>query len=153
MKYDDKYTVKWTLVEGIDESNLKSFSYATITITELFSIGHIIFDKPLSIDVYLPDEADKASDMDYALAVYDFGMEDKISIKVEKNWLHNYSGDNPNVEPIKTVFSTIKFDLMHAFFHYNGDPNYNHTHWALFGNLKERVEINEFDGGGELIEK
>jgi hypothetical protein len=30
---------------------------------------------------------------------------------------------------------------MHAFFHYNGDPNYGHTHWALRGWLESRVEL------------
>jgi hypothetical protein len=70
---------------------------------------------------------------------YDFGMEDRVSIKRENNMLHNYSGDNPECDPIKTVISTVKYDLQHAFNHYQGDPNYGKTHWSLYGNLKDRT--------------
>ena len=128
---EDKYTIEWTEVNP-DTSSCKPFEYATITITELWSIGHLVFTKPLVIEVYLGEN-------DEALIVYDFGMEDKVPTNIDKNFLHNYGREeDPRKDPILTVFSTIKFDLMHAFFHYNGDPNYGHTHWALIGHLKDR---------------
>ena len=132
----DRYDIEWKTVEADEPHNLKSFKYATITIHELWSIGHLLFPKePLKIEVFFGDESDEDKS---ALTVYDFGMEDRVPLKKENNWLYNYGGPNEELEPIKTVFSSIKFDLMHAFFHYSGDPNYSHTHWALYGNLKER---------------
>jgi len=133
----DRYDIEWKKVEG--DEHCKSFQYATITIHELWSIGHLLFPKePLKIEVFLGDEEDPS-----ALAVYDFGMEDRIAVTKDKNCLYDYAGGNAECDPIKTVFSSIKFDLMHAFFHYQGDPNYSHLHWALYGNLKERVTADD----------
>ena len=136
----DRYDIAWKTVGGETEHNLKSFQYATITIHELWSIGHLIFTKPLKIEVFLdgPEE-----DTGRALAVYDFGMEQDIPTKKENNFLYNYGGPNEAAEPIKTVFSSIKFDLMHAFFHYTGDPNYGAIHWALTGHLTDRVTADD----------
>ena len=134
----DRYNIEWKTVEA-HKDLIPSFQYAIITIHELWSIGHLLFPKdPLKIEVYFGDAEDPS-----ALAVYDFGMEDRVPLKKENNWLYNYGGPNEAVEPIKTVFSSVKFDLMHAFFHYHGDPNYGHTHWALYGNLKERVTADD----------
>ena len=147
----DRYDVEWRAVEP-DGDQSKAFKYATITIHELWSIGHIIFAKePLKIEVYFggdektsgQSEAVKEHSDSRALIVYDFGMEDEVPLKKENNWLYNYGGPNEEVEPIKTVFSSIKFDLMHAFFHYSGDPNYGHTHWALVGHLRDRVTADD----------
>ncbi len=132
---EDKYTIEWdVLAVGTPHES----KYATITITELWGIGHIIFKNPLKVDVFFGNPDDGK-----ALAVYDFGMDDEIPLAKERNWLYNYAGENDLIDPIRTVFSTIKFDLMHAFFHYQGDPNYSHTHWALYGNLKDRAEADD----------
>ena len=132
----DRYDVEWRKVEP-DGDQSKAFKYATITIHELWSIGHLIFAKePLKVEVFFSDKDDEDQS---ALVVYDFGMENRIPTKKENNWLYNYGGPNESVEPIKTVFSSIKFDLMHAFFHYSGDPNYGHSHWALVGHLGNRA--------------
>lgn len=147
-KYTDKYTIEWKTVETDDVSKFKSFKYAVITIYELYGIGALIFDdKPLVIEVYGAEDTD---DDDAALITYDFGMEQRISTKVENNFLHNYTGDNPEGSPIKTIFATIKFDLMHAFFHFNQDPNYDAIHWALVGHLSERALAIEWDENGDL---
>ena len=135
---EDKYIIEWT---PIREGHPDESKYATITITELWSIGHIIFKKPLNVDVFV-DRKNDAGEYE-ALAAYDFGMDQLIPVVPGSNCLHNYAGPNPYYTPIKTVFATIKFDLMHAFFHYNGDPNYTHTHWALYGNLKDRVDADD----------
>lgn len=139
----DRYDVEWQTVEACGDilEHVPSFRYATITIHELWSIGHIIFPKePLKVEGYFADEKDEDQS---ALVVYDFGMDDRISVTKDKNWIYNYSGGNEECLPIKSVFSTVKFDLMHAFFHFNGDPNYTHRHWALYGNLKDRVTADE----------
>jgi len=124
---------KYTIVKEDDTSYI-------ITITELWSIGHLTFKKPLEITVYFSQEPETKG---LAYIGYDFGMDDQIQTIREKNCLYDYNNDNEEADPIKTVFATIKFDLMHAFFHYQGDPNYNHTHWALYGNLGDRVEASD----------
>ena len=43
----------------------------------------------------------------------------------------------------KVGFTCSSFDLFHAFCHCSFDPNYTYLHWALYGNLKDRVTINE----------
>lgn len=130
----DRYTVEWEKVG----SPQKSFDFATITIHELWGIGHLTFDTPLKVEVFFGDNAQED-----VLAVYDFGMEDRIAVAKEHNFLYDYAGDNKEADPIKTVFATIKFDLMHAFFHYKGDPNYSHTHWALYGNLFDIADADD----------
>lgn len=102
-----------------------------VTIHELCSIGRLVFMTPLNVTISLcPEE-------NVGYATYDFGMEDKISL--DNNFLYNYTGDNPEADPLKTVISSIKYDLMHAFFHYENDPNYKTIHWALVGWLQNRV--------------
>jgi len=134
---EDKYIIEWT---PIREGQPNESKYATLTITELWSIGHIIFKTPLKVEVLFgPDEDGN----DEALAIYDYGMEHHIPLTKERNFLYNYAGKNDPIDHAKTVFATIKFDLMHAFFHYEGDPNYGHLHWALRGNLEDRVTADD----------
>jgi hypothetical protein len=136
----DRYDVEWRQVPADTEIGLSGFRYATITIHELWSIGHLIFPTdPLKIDVFFGDPKENT-----AMVSYDFGMDDKFSTDKNKNWMYNY-GDSTAIgdDVLKTVFLTVKFDLMHTFFHYQGDPNYNHTHWALYGNLKHRVTADD----------
>ena len=130
----DAYKIKWERVG----SGEKKFAYAIITIEELWGIGHLVFKEPMEIKVFFGDTPNEE-----VLAVFNFGMEYRIPTAKEKNFLYNYAEKNENAEPIKTVFSTIKFDLMHAFFHYSGDPNYSHTHWALYGNLKDKIDADD----------
>lgn len=134
----DKYTVEWKTVQG--STYCPTFKYATLTITELWSIGHILFKTPLVLEVYFPTDEEEAP---MALAIYDFGMEQRIPLDKVRNFVFDYAGNNAENDPLKTVFSTVKFDLMHAFFHYNGDPNYGYLHWALYGNLKDRVDASD----------
>lgn len=130
----DRYEVEWKGVSPEGDSLDKSFKYAIIKIYELWSIGHLIFPNPLTLEVFLGDNEDSS-----ALVVYDFGMEQRVPTEIRQNFLHNYVKNNEECDPIKIVIATIKFDLMHAFFHYKGDPNYDHLHWALYGNLKGKV--------------
>jgi hypothetical protein len=133
MKTKDKFEITPTTEHVSEYGEKKTYLEAEITITELYGLGGIIFKTPLKISVSV------LKDGDTAYVSYDFGMDQRIPVVKERNFLHNYTGDNPECDPIKTVFSTVKFDLMHAFHHYQGDPNYSHTHWALYGNLKDRV--------------
>ena len=49
-----------------------------------------------------------------------------------------------NIEKIEDkVKRMAQYDLSHAFFHYKDDPNYTHYHWALYGNYKDRVILEE----------
>lgn len=104
-----------------------------VTIHELCSVGRLVFMTPLTVTISLyPEE-------NVGYATYDFGMEYRISINKQHNFLYNYTGDNTEADPAKTIISTIKYDLMHAFFHYENDLNYEIVHWALVGWLQNRV--------------
>ena len=128
MSEQDKYKIEY------EDTDLAQ-RWPVLVIEELVGLGKITFKKPLKVEILPPDDGNDA------LIIYDFGMEDHIPITKDRNWLYNYAGVNEEVDPLKTIFATVKFDLMHAFFHYNGDPNYNHTHWALRGWLESRVEL------------
>jgi len=93
----------------------------------------IKFDPPLKLECFGCDK-----DTDYVLVAYDFGMSVDFPVTLENNMLML---DNDTVEDI--VRKTAIFDLFHAFFHYNLDPNYTVYHWALYGNLKERAILTE----------
>lgn len=64
----------------------------------------------------------------------DFGMRIQISR------IDNMLITNKRTSVNDIVLKTIIFDLFHAFYHPEIDPNYTHYHWALYGNLKDRVE-------------
>lgn len=133
-KYIDKYDV---VLSDEQYEDLKPCKCARYTIKELYGIGGIIFKPHLVVDIYYyPIEP-------VACVEYDFGMSDKVSIHKQYNYLYNCTNDNPECDPIKSAFSVVKFNLMHAFHHVSCDPNYTHRHWALYGNLKNNV--NAFD--------
>jgi hypothetical protein len=135
-KYIDKYEVVLSDYQYEDSKLCKCARY---TIKELYGIGGIIFKSHLIVDIYYYlDDA-------VAYVEYDFGMSDEVSIHKQYNYLYNYTNDNPECDPIKSAFSVVKFDLMHAFHHFNGDPNYTHRHWALYGNLKNNVTAFDFE--------
>lgn len=108
---------------------------ATLTIEQLFGYGYVKFRSPLKISVLIYHKEQ------LAIYEYDFGMEDKVSVDPKKNYLVKYRDrNNPSTDPVKTVLNTVLYDIEHAFFHYEGDPNYTHTHWALRGHLSDRIE-------------
>lgn len=109
----------------------------------MYSIGLLKFKEPLKVDAYFynSDGDYETGTVDNATIRYDFGMYDTIPLSKGDNMHVNYMTRNPDADLAIFVFNTIALDIMHAFFHYVGDPNYNHTHWALFGNLKDRVEV------------
>lgn len=127
MNKKDKYSV-----------DRNEFVSVTLTIKELYGIGEIIFKRPLKVEVLFSSEE---GEKDFAHITYDFGMTDKIPLRKDENFLYNYGNTNEDADPIQTVLNTIKFDLMHAFFHYNEDPNYMQIHWALEGQLRDRVSV------------
>jgi hypothetical protein len=132
MKHEDK--VEIIRSEHVSEYDGKTYIEAKFIIKELYGYGAVIFTKtPLEVHVSIEKGADIAHFW------YDFGMSDEVCVTKDKNFLYNYGNTNEECDPIQTVLNTIKFDLMHAFNHYNGDPNYGKTHWALYGNLKDRV--------------
>lgn len=75
-----------------------------------------------------------------AYVIFDFGMSSIIQLDSRKNCIFMGRDDLSDNDK---MFEDVKFDLFHAFFHYVDDPNYTHYHWALYGNLKDRVEIDE----------
>ncbi len=117
----------------VSDHDNKTYEEASVTIKRLCGYGLTEFNPPLKVDITI----EKGGETAYIS--YDFGMQDRISIKKDRNCLYNYSNDNQNADPVLTAVSTIKYDLEHAFHHYDGDPNYNHTHWALRAELQSRV--------------
>jgi hypothetical protein len=132
----DNYTIETIEVAKINE-HLESFQYISVTFTDLFGLGHLYFKEPLKVDVYLGDNP-----KENVLAEFDFGMDMEISTKDEYNlYLNAYPNDEEGV--MKRVIATLKYELMHSFFHFSGDPNYGHLNWALYGNLKDRVTADD----------
>lgn len=70
---------------------------------------------------------------------YDFGMIDMVNVPEDARSL-GLVEDSTDEEIIK---AWVTFDLEHAFCHIKEDPNYSHTHWALYGNLKNRATLTE----------
>lgn len=68
---------------------------------------------------------------------WDFGMEQSIlSTSIFLDICKKKS-------PEEIVLSVAKFDIGHAFFHYDQDPNYSPAHWAIKGWLRNRIEAKE----------
>jgi len=80
---------------------------------------------------------------------YDFGMTHTVPLEQEHNCILTDSDGRTDEE--KIAFDVI-FDLFHAFFHPKMDTNYTDCHWALYGNLKDRVEIGRYDETEETDE-
>ena len=68
----------------------------------------------------------------------DFGMPTCVTT------VDNFLAENGDSEE-DIILKTLQFDLVHAFCHPVEDPNYTHYHWALYGNLKNRVILEEAD--------
>jgi len=118
----------------------KTNYFSTITLPDTIVEGgrSIVFKKPLSLKChYIGSE-----DYGYKVAVFtfDFGLEHITPLEKEHNFILMRSDDKTDEE--KIAFDVI-FDLFHAFFHCSVDPNYTDYHWALYGNLKDRVIIKD----------
>ncbi len=111
----------------------KPYTSFEIVIKELHGYGAAFFNPPLVVRGCIDKDGDTAE------FHYDFGMEDKVALNKERYFLYNYTGNNEECDPVKTVFASVKYDLLHAFNHYDGDPNYAHRHWALRECLRDRV--------------
>lgn len=93
-------------------------------------LGEITCKEPIYIDVYYVDRKAKI-----VYFIWDFGMDGTVS-------LNNFN--IKNIKGLKNkILADVIFDIGHAFFHYEGDPNYTHYHWALRAWLKDRVETKE----------
>jgi len=114
------------------EFNGEKYNRAVITIKQLIGYGLLVFKEPVVIN------ATQEVGSDIVRFYYDFGMSDEVN--VADNFLFDYLGENKEKAPFKTTAATIAFDLNHAFFHYDGDPNFGHVHWALRAVLKNNLE-------------
>ncbi len=116
--------------------------FCTITLPETIYEGYkwIKFKNPLKIQFDLvPLERNGC---DIVFFNYDFGMDGEVTLDRKHNFVLNTKGCDTMTNEEKVVLIII-FDLFHAFFHPSQDPNYSYYHWALFGNLKDRVEYGE----------
>jgi hypothetical protein len=93
----------------------------------------ILFDPPLLV------EYETIVDNGKVFIVYDFGMTGFVNIG-ERLFFFNKDDKLSLKEKVEQI---VSFDLFHAFCHCSFDPNYTYLHWALYGNLKDRVTINE----------
>ncbi len=129
----------------------ETYEEANIVIKRLAGYGITEFNPPLEVRIVVYQGSHEA------YVTYDFGMCDSVPVTKGRNCLYNYSNDNKDADPILTALSTIKYDLEHALHHYDGDPNYNHRHWALRGELWDRstcwdwYEVEEY-GKSEQLE-
>lgn len=126
----------------ISEIDGKEHYASTITFPDEIREGEqfIRFKKPLSLHCYHIG----SEDYGYKCATfdYDFGMTHTVPLEKEHNFILMHSDEKTDEE--KIAFDVI-FDLFHAFFHPECDPNYTYYHWALYGNLKDRVETGRDD--------
>lgn len=129
----DEFKDKVEVTSEEVSDDLGTYTHFEITIKELYGYGVVLFDTPLIVRGAIKKGGDVAH------YHYDFGMEDKLPLKKENNFLYNYSGENNECDPVKTVISSVKYDLMHAFNHTDLDPNFGHRHWALRECLRDRV--------------
>ena len=86
-------------------------------------------DQELSFELYFVDAG-------CAYITLDFGMDVYISL------VDNFLAEESDTEE-EILKKTLSFDLFHAFFHCIADPNYTIYHWALYGNLKDRLDTTE----------
>jgi hypothetical protein len=93
-------------------------------------LGEITCKEPIFVDIYSVNRKTKV-----VYFTWDFGMDGTVGL------------NNFNIKRVRglknKIIADIIFDIGHAFFHYEGDPNYTHYHWALAGWLKNRVETKE----------
>jgi hypothetical protein len=95
-------------------------------------LGEFTCKEPIYIDVYYVNRITGA-----VYFTWDFGMDSSISLRsFTCRFLKGLK---------KKIYREITFDLGHAFFHYEGDPNYTIYHWALKGWLKDRLETKEYE--------
>jgi hypothetical protein len=95
-------------------------------------LGFFRCKEPIYIDVYFVDRKSKT-----VYFTWDFGMDFSISLN---------SFTCKHLKRLKEkIYREVIFDLGHAFFHYEGDPNYTHYHWALVGWLKHRLITKEYE--------
>jgi hypothetical protein len=138
MEERNKPTIKRD--DYVSELDGKTHYSCEITLPETIYEGynHIRFKKPLVINCYCINSTDNGHLT--AFYSFDFGMDSQTPLEKEHNFILMHSDNLSNEE--KIAFDVI-FDLFHAFFHTSEDPNYSYKHWALYGNLKDRVETGE----------
>lgn len=114
--------------------------YCEIILPETMQEGYhwIKFKKPLKLKCHYIG----TKDYGYKIAAFsfDFGMDHITPLEKEHNFILM---DSDNLSDEEKIVFDVKFDLFHAFFHCEEDPNYSDYHWALYGNLKDRVELGE----------
>jgi hypothetical protein len=94
-------------------------------------LGLFTCKEPIYFDVYHVDRKNKT-----VYFTWDFGMDSLIGLN---------SFTCKHLKRLKEkIYREVIFDLGHAFFHYEGDPNYTYYHWALKAWLENRLETNEY---------
>jgi hypothetical protein len=95
-------------------------------------LGHFTCKEPIYLDVYYVNRKTKT-----VYFTWDFGMDSSICLN---------SFTCKHLKGLKEkIYREVIFDLGHAFFHYEGDPNYTHYHWALAGWLNHRLITKEYN--------
>jgi hypothetical protein len=115
----------------------------TLTLPHSFEeLGKMTCKEPISVEVYFIDRKTKTAHFRW-----DFGMEGSVS-------LDNFILQGRGIKGIKNkILSDVIFDIGHAFFHYEGDPNYTDYHWALAGWLAPRILAEPLPEEGEPTPK
>jgi hypothetical protein len=120
-----------------DETLISEGEFTFDTLTECDTL---MFNPPLKVkwSCWLNEHTGR-----HVYINYDFGLTDRFDPykSIGSGWHYNeIQMDTPLPEIVKAF---VQYDLFHAFCHTSCDPNYSHLHWALFGNLKDRVKVIE----------
>jgi hypothetical protein len=115
---------------GISGEPLDFEPFTLVLPKTMVELGVMEFDTPITVEVY--PWGGKIG------ITWDCGM-DGIPFYPETAWC-----DIAQIQDIsEKVRRVCRYDLAHAFFHFEGDPNYTHYHWALRSLYKDNVTLDE----------
>lgn len=102
----------------------------------IIELGKITFDEPIYVDLYYVDRKNKTAHF-----TWDFGMDDQVNLDC---FIFGKLCQHSAIKGIKNkVIRICEFELGHAFFHPDYDPNYSYKNWALRGWFKDRIKLEE----------
>ena len=121
------------------DQKLVAVEKGKIVLNKIEELGTVIFkENPLVVKFFIVVK-------NVAHIEYDFGMTDEVNLSIKENYFikSGYRGLSKESTAKEIITAMICYDIGHAFFHYELDPNYTKLHWALKGWLKDRVETYE----------
>ena len=135
MKREEKFFCEGQITfDKLDEGEYRQLTFNPPVVVKWSMYGTFDYENPLrEYNEYVKT----------VFVDYDFGLSDKFKpySSIKCGWAYAGITEQTPIEEIVKAF--VEYDLCHAFFHYEGDPNYSHLHWALRGWLENRATIKD----------